>query len=70
MIDLHHLPNKPSPEDQQIRAKWARGVAIVYGSALLLLVGLIPVQRLSAEPPSETPAATAHAKGASPSGWN
>jgi hypothetical protein len=70
MIDWHHLHYVLTPEDRRIRAKWARGVAIVYGSALLLLVALAGAQRIIAEPSSETPVATAHAKGVSPSAQN
>ena len=33
-------PHDPTPEDRLACARWARGVAIVYGSALLLALGI------------------------------
>jgi hypothetical protein len=69
MID-HHLPYELTPEDKRVRAKWARGVAIVYGSLLLLLVTLIAAQQFSAEPDTETAVATAPAKAVSRVGRN
>ena len=71
MIDRHFLYDL-TPEDRRIRAKWARGVAIVYGSALLLLVAAIAAQRMVAAPTeaTETTVATAPAKSAPPIGRN
>jgi hypothetical protein len=43
------LPYHLKPEDRLTRAKWARGVVIVYASALLLLA-LIISQRVVTEP--------------------
>jgi hypothetical protein len=59
-----------TPEDRAVRAKWARGVAIVYGTALLLVVGLIATQRMFAAPTSEIAVATAPAKPAASVGRN
>jgi hypothetical protein len=69
MIDLRLLRNL-TPEDRAVRVKWARGVAIVYGTALLLVVGLISAQRMLAAPTAETAIATAPAKSAPPVGRN
>jgi hypothetical protein len=43
-----------TPEDRRTRAKWARGVAIVYGSVLVLLLAFIITKRVIVEP-SEAP---------------
>jgi hypothetical protein len=69
MID-HRLPRDLTPEDRAVRAKWTQGVAIVYGAALLLVVGLIATQRMFAAPTPETAVATAPAKPAPPVGRN
>jgi hypothetical protein len=39
----------PTPEDRATRAKWARGVGIVYGTILLLLLAFIAAERILAE---------------------
>ena len=39
MIDSS-LSHDPTSEDRLLRAKWVRGIAIVYGSVLLLLLGI------------------------------
>jgi hypothetical protein len=61
MIDSR-LPCDLTPEDRDVRAKWARGVAIVYGTALLLIVGLIETQRMLVAPTFEPAVAAAPAK--------
>jgi hypothetical protein len=48
------LPYDPTPEDRLTHAKWARGFAIIYGSALLLLVAFLAAQRMFAEPTPTT----------------
>jgi hypothetical protein len=58
MIDWSSLPD-PTPEDRLTRAKWARGVAIVYGSALLLLVAFVTAQHIFFEPNGPTSIASA-----------
>jgi hypothetical protein len=70
MIDRHHFHYNLTPEDRRIRAKWARGIAVVYGTALLLLVVAIATQQMLAEPTTETTVATAPVKAASPIGRN
>jgi hypothetical protein len=42
-------PPDPTAEDPRFRAECLRGVAIFYGSAALLLLGLIAAQVLLAE---------------------
>jgi hypothetical protein len=69
MID-RRLSYNLTPEDRAVRAKWARGVAIVYGAALLLIVGLIATQRMLIAPAFESAVATAPAKSAPPIGQN
>jgi hypothetical protein len=71
MID-RPLPYDLTPEDRRVRAKWARGVAIVYGAALLVLVAAIAVQRLVAPPTTEveTTVATVPVNAPSPIGPN
>jgi hypothetical protein len=69
MIDRRLLRDL-TPEDRAVRAKWARGVAIIYGTALLLTVGLIATQRTLVAPKPEIAAATAPAKRAPPVGRN
>jgi hypothetical protein len=54
-------PHDPTVEDRQFRAKWVRGVAIFYGSAALLLLGLIAAQTLLAEPNRTTAGVSAGA---------
>jgi hypothetical protein len=39
----------PTPEDRLTHAKWARGVAVIYGSVLLLFIGIIIAQCISVE---------------------
>jgi hypothetical protein len=38
------LSYDPTPEHRQTRAKWTRGFCIVYGTILLLLLGIVAVQ--------------------------
>ncbi len=45
-------------EDRVTRAKWARGVAIVYGTILLLLVTFIAAHRSLNEPSGATAVAS------------
>jgi hypothetical protein len=40
----------PTPEDRLTQAKWARGVAIFYGTILLLLLAVIVTSRIVSEP--------------------
>jgi len=49
-----HLPYEPTSEDRLTLVKWRRGTAIVYGCALLLLVGWIATSRILAEPTTAT----------------
>jgi hypothetical protein len=48
-----------TPEDRLIHSKWARGVFIVYGSAVLLLIGIIVAECILAEPGRDVDATTA-----------
>jgi hypothetical protein len=43
-------PYEPTPEDRLIRAKWARGVGIIYGTILLLLLTIAVAHRILTEP--------------------
>jgi hypothetical protein len=62
VIMIHRsFPYEPSPEDRLTRAKWARGIGILYGSALLLLVAFIVAHRFVAEPKGSAGAASASA---------
>jgi hypothetical protein len=64
------FPINWTQEDRLTHAKWMRGVAVFYGTALLLVVGLIATQRMLAAPTPETAVATAPAKSAPPVGRN
>lgn len=55
------LPYDPTPEHRLTRAKWARGVAIVYGTILLLLVTFIAAHRSPSEPGAASAVASDHA---------
>ena len=57
-----HFPYEPSPEDRLTLAKWKRGVAIVYGCALLLLVAWIAIPQILVGPVTATAAADGPAK--------
>lgn len=48
------LPYNPTPEDRLTRAKWARGVALFYGFALLLLLTFVAAHRIVSEPKGAT----------------
>jgi len=54
-------PYDLTSEDRLTRAKWARGVAIVYGTILLLLVTFIAAHRYLSEPGAGTAVASDHA---------
>jgi hypothetical protein len=44
------LPYELTPEDRLTRAKWARGVGIIYGTILLLLLTIAMAYRILTEP--------------------
>jgi len=48
MIDRSPL-HDPTPEDRLTRAKWARGVGIIYGTILLLLLAIAVAQHFRIE---------------------
>jgi len=60
-----HLPYHLTAEDRLTCAKWARGVAIVYGSVLLLIIGAIGAQHMSAASTTEAAVANGTTKVAS-----
>jgi len=51
MIDAAPL-HEPTPEDRRVRDRWARRLAIAYGTALLLLVAFVAAHRMYAGPGS------------------
>jgi len=55
------LSYDPTTEHRLTRAKWARGVAIVYGTILLLLVTLMAAHRLLSEHSGAIAVASDHA---------
>jgi len=58
MIDSAPL-HEPTPEDRRVRYKWARRLAIAYGTALLLLVALVAAHRMYVGPGSLAPSGNA-----------
>jgi len=60
-----HLSDHLTAEDRLTSAKWTRGVAIVYGSALLLIIGTIAAQHMSTASTTEAAVANGTTKVAS-----
>jgi flagellin-like protein len=54
------LSYDPTPEHRLTRAKWARGVSIIYGTILLLLLTFIAAHRSLNEPGGATAVASDH----------
>lgn len=63
---LRPLRYDPTPEHRLTHAKWARGVGIVYGSVVLLLLGLMAAHSIFAEPNGATGTAKAPASPVAP----
>ena len=57
-----HFLYEPSPEDRLTLAKWKRGLAIVYGCAVLLLIAWIAIPRILVGPETATDSADGPAK--------